>query len=166
MKFRDSSGRSTDNPFHFLQQTKKYPVKIKVQELSEREKAEIDFELDYMVTDYQNNKCISKIIMEYFPHFCKKHKLNIQIIKAEYMEQQNFTGQGWIHYTYPNILKIELKKKDFDFENQLKYFLSLFLGSSKTAHLNSYDFTSYYLTLYPRNERSTLADFYRMMYAY
>ena len=64
MKFRDSSGRSTDNPFHFLQQTKKYPVKIKVQELSEREKAEIDFELDYMVTDYQNNKCISKIIME------------------------------------------------------------------------------------------------------
>lgn len=166
MKFRDSSGRSTDNPFHFLQQTKKYPVKIKVQELSEREKAEIDFELDYMVTDYQNNKCISKIIMEYFPHFCKKHKLNIQIIKAEYMEQQTFTGRGWIQYTYPSVLKIELKKKDFDFENQLKSFLSLFLGSSKTARLNSDDFISYYLTLYPRTERSTLANFYTLMYGH
>ena len=62
MKFRDSSGRSTDNPFHFLQQTKKFSVRIK--ELSEIEKAEIDFELDYMIKDYQNNKCISKIIME------------------------------------------------------------------------------------------------------
>lgn len=163
MKFRDSSGRSTDNPFYFLQQTKKYSVKIK--ELSEIEKAEIDFELDYMIKDYQNNKCISKIIMEYFPHFCKKHKLNIQIIKAEYMQQQNFTGRGmWLNITSPNTIEIKLKKKDFDFENQLKNFLNLFLGSSKTFHMHSINFTSYYLTLYPRNERSTLSDFYRMMY--
>lgn len=163
MKFRDSSGRSTDNPFHFLQQTKKYSVKIK--ELSEIEKAEIDFELDYMIKDYQNNKCISKIIMEYFPHFCKKHKLNIQIIKAEYMQYQNFTGRGaWFNNTPLNTIEIKLKKKDFDFENQLKIFLNLFLGLSKTIYLNSYDFTSYSLTLYPRNERSTLSDFYRMMY--
>lgn len=165
MKFRDSSGRVTNNPFNFLQQTKKYPIK-KVKELTDIEKAEIEFELDYMVTDFLNEKCLSKIIMEYFPHFCKKYNLNIKISETKYFVRDNYTGRFYIPDPIPT-LYIELKVPAFNFKEQITNFLNLFITPYKHFNVYSENTYQYFIRLYPRSRGdNSFFSAYRMMYGY